>query len=73
MGWFNDSAPRHEGYLIGIRSATNERGSIVFRELGADEHECEGITLRIVHVGCDCGWRSHQLARAVTMGRNAAS
>ncbi len=25
MGWFNDQAPPHEGYMIGIRAVTTER------------------------------------------------
>lgn len=59
MGWFNDFAPRHEGYLIGVVSGQNERGSIAFRELGADDSDKSA--LRIVQVGCDCGWRSQRL------------
>lgn len=60
MGWFNERAPRHEGYVIGIGSGTNERGSTVFRELGSDD-DGQKLELRIVQVGCDCGWRSQRL------------
>lgn len=61
MAWYNDGAPRHEGYLIGIRSGTNKRGSIVFRELGIDDDEGRDVGLRAVQVGCSCGWRSQRL------------
>lgn len=60
MSWFNEMAPRHEGYLLGIRRGTNERGSIVFRQLGTEREEAP-LPIEIVQVGCDCGWRSQRL------------
>jgi hypothetical protein len=62
MGWFNDQAPRHGGYIIGVRAITTEGGSIRFRALGAqDDDGRRELPLRIVQVGCDCGWRSQRL------------
>jgi hypothetical protein len=62
MGWFNEQAPRHEGYLLGIRAITTEGGSIGFRALGGDDDDGRtDLPLQIVQVGCDCGWRSQRL------------
>jgi hypothetical protein len=62
MGWFNEQAPRHAGYMVGIRAITTEGGSIGFRSLrDEDDDGRTEIPLRIVQVGCDCGWRSQRL------------
>jgi hypothetical protein len=62
MAWFNEQAPRHEGYIIGLRPVTTEAGSIDFRALGDEDDDGRTeVPLRIVQVGCDCGWRSQRL------------
>jgi hypothetical protein len=61
MGWFNDEAPRHEGFMQAVRAGTNERGSITFRELDDEDAREGAVGVRIVQVGCDCGWRSQRL------------
>lgn len=62
MGWFNDQAPRHEGYLVGLRTITTEGGSVGFRALESEDDDGrQELPLRIVQVGCDCGWRSQRL------------
>ena len=63
MGWINDSAPGHEGYLIGIVPALNPDDTLRYRELClATDADRDNVILRHVQVGCDCGWRSPRLA-----------
>ncbi|MBV8979289.1 MAG: hypothetical protein JO086_00135 [Acidimicrobiia bacterium] len=55
MGWFSSDHPGHEGYVVGLVP----RSEWAWRELttGDDgEHP-----LRMIAVGCDCGWRSPRL------------
>lgn len=40
---------------------TTERGSIRFRELGPEDDDGREVPVRIIQVGCDCGWRSQRL------------
>jgi hypothetical protein len=61
VGWFNDAAPRHEGYMKAVRAGTNECGSTTFRELEDDDAREGPAGVQIVQVGCDCGWRSQRL------------
>jgi hypothetical protein len=61
VDWLNDRAPRHEGYLVGIRTVTTEGGSTKFRELENADDDGREHPLSIVQVGCDCGWRSSRL------------
>jgi hypothetical protein len=61
MGWGNDSAPGHEGYLVGLLECDDvRRRGDGFRELTIhdDAEAAKGIFLRWVQVGCACGWRS---------------
>jgi hypothetical protein len=66
MGWINETAPEHEGWLVGLVPATNPDGTISdwrYHELwssAGDDLRME-IPLRVVQVGCDCGWRSPRL------------
>ncbi len=56
MGWIRESAPNHEGYLVGIvRNGDSWR----YRELWsvtADPGPGKIIALAEVQVGCECGW-----------------
>lgn len=61
MGWVNENAPRHEGYLLAVRAGTNELGSVTFRQLDDDDAKDGPVQVRIVQIGCDCGWRSQRL------------
>lgn len=60
MGWYRDTAPGHEGYLIGIEKIDDTHR---WRELG-NQYDRErawrekGIKLTHVQVACECGWRS---------------
>jgi hypothetical protein len=53
MGWINDDAPHHEGYLVGLREDDWR-----YIELGTNDPE---QAVKVVQVGCDCGWRSPRL------------
>lgn len=53
MGWFNDAAPGHEGFTIGLR-----RQDYGWRELGPDDTDPRVDALQIE---CECGWRSPRL------------
>lgn len=57
MGWFDESHPGHEGYLVGFVQVGG-----LWRELGyvaGDDKPIKPIAR--IAVGCDCGWRSTHL------------
>lgn len=63
MGWCNDDAPGHEGFLVALERIT-ERYSSHYRELRANVDERIGdreIEVRVVQAACECGWRSQRL------------
>lgn len=55
MGWCSDS-PEHEGYLVGLV----KDGGYRWRELHAEDGGI--VDLKMVQVGCECGWRSGRIA-----------
>lgn len=68
MGWLNDKAPGHEGWLVAL-VRDEERGlarNDYFREMDLEDVRslrCEaaprpGMNMQ---VGCDCGWRSPRM------------
>ncbi len=64
MGWMHDTAPGHEGYLVGLLPCDDaRRRGDGFRELTIhdDAEAAQGIFLRWVQVGCACGWRSPRM------------
>ncbi len=63
MGWSNELTPGHDGYLLGL---VPQRGSSVskitvdaWRPLSGEDVEV--LYLRVVQVGCTCGWRSPRM------------
>jgi hypothetical protein len=57
MGWQNEDAPGHEGYLIGLEPAPQDPGT--WRELRyPDDKDRTLPSVEMFQVGCDCGWRS---------------
>ena len=60
MGWFNDNAPGHEGYVIGLveddKGETWSPSGKRLRKLGTGDKARTRIPF--VQVACDCGWRS---------------
>lgn len=66
MSWFRDEQPGHEGFMVGLVPAVNKDGRESdwrFRELNAqDDGETTERQVRVVQVGCSCGWRSSYLS-----------
>lgn len=57
MGWFQEDAPGHEGYVIGAVPVVDERGRErpgFWRVLTRDER---GMSSQL-QAECECGWRS---------------
>lgn len=58
MGWCDDSGV-HEGFIVGIVPA----GICAWRELSSISEDQRDIAdLKMLQVGCDCGWRSARIA-----------
>lgn len=61
MGWYNDVAPGHEGFIVGLVPEGPSDGGR-FRELRYPDDEARGRTpIQLWQVACVCGWRSPQL------------
>lgn len=74
MGWINEDAPQHEGYLVALvleeersadglhvmRSRWRELSGLVHDEETARRYD--GARITTVQVACDCGWRSMRLS-----------
>lgn len=61
MGWLNDNAPGHEGWLVAL-IRDEEHGlarNDYFRELYLGD--MRSMTVLHMQVGCDCGWRSPRM------------
>ena len=60
MGWFNENAPGHEGYVIGLVESVNGEtwspAGTRLRRLGTGDKAQKRVPF--VQVACDCGWRS---------------
>lgn len=73
MGWINEDAPQHEGYLVALvleeersadglhvmRTRWRELSGLVHDEETARRYD--GARISTVQVGCDCGWRSMRM------------
>lgn len=73
MGWINEDAPEHEGYLVAVvreeertadglhvmRSRWRELSGLVHDEETARRYD--GARINVVQVACDCGWRSMRM------------
>jgi hypothetical protein len=62
MGWFNDNAPGHEGYLIANIVEDGRFVKVdeaVYWKLTVMPRR--GLHVSIVQVECECGWRSPRL------------
>lgn len=74
MGWINEDAPEHEGYLVALvlEEERSPDGLHVmrtrWRELSGLVHDEEAqrrydrVAVPAVQVACECGWRSMRLA-----------
>lgn len=60
MGWINEDAPDHEGYVAAFVDGGRGRA----RELGYPEDNTDHKTLPVgvVAAACTCGWRSKRFA-----------
>jgi hypothetical protein len=54
MGWINEEAPTHEGYIAGF--VDGGRGRL--REIGYPEDDKPISAVGIIGAACSCGWRS---------------
>ena len=65
MGWFHDSAPEHEGFIVALERVGHSEWREVTYEAMREIVEAGDRRLRFpshVQSACECGWRSPRLA-----------
>jgi hypothetical protein len=61
MGWVNEDAPEHEGYVVGLVEEEERVGGYVrLRELAYPKDDCQLSRVRFFQSACECGWRSRR-------------
>jgi hypothetical protein len=61
MGWLHDRAPGHEGYVVALVEEMRPGGYSRWVELAyPDELAKRVVPVRMIQVGCECGWRSRR-------------
>ena len=62
MGWLNDNAPGHEGWLVAL--VRDEEHGLARNDYFRELELCDTRTrfVSTMQVGCDCGWRSPRMA-----------
>jgi hypothetical protein len=72
--WTSDSTPGHAGYLVALTPRADVGrvamqvliGDDEWRPLGSADVDHEGAYLRVVQVGCTCGWRSSRVEAPIS-------
>lgn len=65
MGWVNEDAPEHEGYVVGLVEEETVGTYVRLRELAYPKDEYRLSQVGYFQSACECGWRSRRFVAPV--------